>query len=421
MESIPFLTKDKVCSIQREFGTPVFVYDQKTLEYQACLVLGFPNAFGLNARYAMKACSTSAVLKVLTDAGLHIDASSGYEVERALRAGVSPELIQLTAQQVPDNLKALVEAGILFNACSIAQIHTFGTLFPGRQLSIRVNPGLGSGHNNRTNVGGPSASFGIWHEHLDEALAVGRSYGLKFARLHTHIGSGSDPKVWQRVALMSLDICSRLLDATVLNLGGGYKIGKVEGEETTDLQKIGLPIVEAFRSFEANYGRRLHLEVEPGTYLVANSCALIAKVIDIADTGCDGYRFIKVDTGMTEMLRPSMYGAQHSIEVIPADTEGRNHLEYVVVGHCCESSDVITPAPGNPEGLQLRLLPETRTGDLVVIGGAGAYCSSMAAKNYNSFPEATEVMISRNGSVELIRKRQTLNQIMQNEVMPSFL
>ena len=124
---------------------------------------------------------------------------------------------------------------------------------------------------------------------------------------------------------------------------------------------------------------------------------------------------------MTEMLRPSMYGAQHSIEVIPADTEGRNHLEYVVVGHCCESSDVITPAPGNPEGLQLRLLPETRTGDLVVIGGAGAYCSSMAAKNYNSFPEATEVMISRNGSVELIRKRQTLNQIMQNEVMPSFL
>ena len=105
MVAVPFLTEDKVRSIQQEFGTPVFVYDQKMLESQSRLVLGFPNAFGLTARYAMKACSTSAVLKVLTDAGLHVDASSGYEVERALHAGVSPERIQLTAQQVPDNRK----------------------------------------------------------------------------------------------------------------------------------------------------------------------------------------------------------------------------------------------------------------------------------------------------------------------------
>jgi diaminopimelate decarboxylase len=416
---VPFLTKDKTRSIQQKFGTPVFVYDQKTLEHQARLVLGFPNAFGLTARYAMKACPTSAVLKVLTDAGLHIDASSGHEVERALRAGVSPERIQLTAQQLPDNLRALVERGVRFNASSVAQIRAFGALFPGRQLSIRVNPGLGSGHNNRTNVGGPAASFGIWHEHLHEALAAGRRYGLKFIRLHTHIGSGSDPKVWQRVALMSLDTCSRLPDVTVLNLGGGYKIGRVKGEETTDLQKIGLPVAAAFRAFAAKHGRRLHLEVEPGTYLVANACALIATVIDVVDTGRRGYTFLKVDTGMTEILRPSMYGAQHPIEVIPAVTGGRSRVKYVVVGHCCESGDVLTPAPGSPEALQPRLLPETRVGDLIVLGGAGAYCSSMAAKNYNSFPEAAEVMISENGSAELIRKRQTLDQIVQNEVMMS--
>jgi diaminopimelate decarboxylase len=207
----------------------------------------------------------------------------------------------------------------------------------------------------------------------------------------------------------------------VLNLGGGHKIGRVTGEETTDLQKIGLPVAEAFRAFAAKYGRRLHLEVEPGTYLVANTCALIATVIDVVDTGPDGYRFIKVDAGMTEILRPSMYGAQHPIEVVPATTGERTRLEYVVVGHCCESSDVLTPAPGNPEALQPRSLPETRIGDLIVLGGAGAYCSSMAAKNYNSFPEAAEVMISKEGSIELIRRRQTPDQIVQNEVMPSFL
>jgi len=421
MNWIPFLTRDKARFLQRKFGTPVFIYDQKTLQHQVRLVLGFPNAFGLTARYALKACPTSAVLKVLTDAGLHVDASSGPEVERAIRAGVPPERIQLTAQQVPDNLPALVKSGVRFNACSIAQIRVFGTLFPGRQLSIRVNPGLGSGHNHRTNVGGPAASFGIWHEHLHAALAVGRKYGLKFTRLHTHIGSGSDPKIWQRVALMSLDICSRLRDVTVLNLGGGYKIGRVEGEETTDLRKIGLPIVKAFRAFAAEHGRRLQLEVEPGTYLVANACALITTVVDVVDTGRRGYRFLKVDAGMTEMLRPSMYGAQHPIEVVPAATGERRREKYVVVGHCCESSDVLTPAPGRPESLQPRLLPETRIGDVIVLGGAGAYCSSMAAKNYNSFPEAAEVMIAENGSAELIRKRQTLDQIMQNEVMPSFL
>jgi len=159
--------------------------------------------------------------------------------------------------------------------------------------------------------------------------------------------------------------------------------------------------------------------VEPGTYLVANSCALIATVIDVVDTGRRGYKFLKVDAGMTEILRPGMYGAQHPIEVVPAAAGGRSQVKYVVVGHCCESGDVLTPASGSPEALQPRLLPETRVGDLIVLGGAGAYCSSMAAKNYNSFPEAAEVMISENGSAELIRKRQTLDQIVQNEVMMS--
>jgi diaminopimelate decarboxylase len=421
MELIPFLTEDNVRSIQRDFGTPVFVYDQRALEHQARTVLGFPNAFGLTVRYAMKACPTGAVLKVLAGSGLHIDASSGYEVERALRVGIPPERIQITAQQLPGDLKALVEKGVLFNACSIAQIHAFGSLFPGRSLSIRVNPGLGSGHSNRTNVGGPAASFGIWHEHLDEALAAGRTYGLKFNRMHTHIGSGSDPAVWQHVALMSLDICSRLPDATVLSLGGGYKVARVPGEQTADLAKIGLPIADAFRSFAVRHSRKLHLEVEPGTYLVANTCALIATAIDVVDTGPAGYRFIKVDSGMTEILRPSLYGSQHPIEVVPATPQKRPRAEYVVVGHCCESGDVLTPAPGDPESLAPRLLPETQIGDAVVVGGAGAYCSSMASKNYNSFPEAAEVMILKGGSAALIRKRQTLDQVVANEVMPPSL
>lgn len=416
LELVPFLSEDRVRAIQREFGTPVYVYDQASLERQARLVLAFPNAFGLTARYAMKACPTAAVIRVLSDAGLHIDASSGFEAERAMRAGVPADHIQITAQQAPADLRALVEKGVKFNACSISQIEAFGRLFPGRDLCIRINPGLGSGHSNRTNVGGPSASFGIWHEHLEEALAEARRHSLRITRLHTHIGSGSDPEVWAHVALMSLEMCERLPEVAVLNLGGGHKIGRVAGEKTTDLQAIGPRVAEAFREFAARHGRRLHLEVEPGSYLVANTCALIATAIDVVDTGREGYRFIKADTGMTEILRPAMYGAQHPIEVVPVGREERGRADYLVVGHCCESGDVLTPAPGNPEGLETRRLAETRIGDAVVIGGAGAYCSGMSAKNYNSFPEAAEVMIRSSGSVELIRRRQTLDQVLQNEI-----
>lgn len=421
MEQLSFLSADQVREIRREFGSPVYVYDQKTLEAQADSVLNFPNAFGLTARYAMKALPNAAVIRILTQRGLHIDASSGYEAERAMRVGVPANHIQVTAQQIPDNLKALVEQGVIYNACSLNQLRAFGELFPGHSLSVRINPGAGSGHSNRTNVGGPAASFGIWHEHIDEVYQICKDHNLKVTAMHTHIGSGSDPEVWERVALMSLEICVGFPDTQTLSLGGGYKVGRMKGEVSTDLQVIGSHVVEAFQMTAGKSGRKLRLEVEPGTYLVANAGAIVTTAMDIVDTGKDGYRFIKIDSGMTETVRPSMYGAQHPLVVVPAEDEIRGVGEYLVVGHCCESGDVLTPAPNDPEGLLPRELTEAKVGDAVVIGGAGAYCAGMASKNYNSFPEAAEVLIDRDGNTHLVRKRQTLDQILVNEVVPAFL
>jgi len=421
MEQLSFLSAEQVREIRREFGSPVYVYDQKTLEKQADSVLNFPNAFGLTARYAMKALPNAAVIRILTQRGLHIDASSAYEAERAMRAGVPANHIQLTAQQPPDNLKALVEKGVIFNACSLNQLRAFGELFPGHSLSVRINPGAGSGHSNRTNVGGPAASFGIWHEHIDTVHQICKANNLKVTAMHTHIGSGSDPEVWERVALMSLEICVGFPDTQTLSLGGGYKVGRMKGEVATDLQVIGSHVVEAFQMTAGKSGRKLRLEVEPGTYLVANAGAIVTTAMDIVDTGKEGYRFIKIDSGMTETVRPSMYGAQHPIVVVPAEDEKRGVGEYLVVGHCCESGDVLTPAPNDPEGLLPRELTEAKVGDAVVIGGAGAYCAGMASKNYNSFPEAAEVLVDREGNTHLVRKRQTLDQILVNEVVPAFL
>ena len=416
-----FLNDDQVRAIRAEFGSPVYVYDQRTLEAQAQAVLNFPNAFGLTARYAMKALPNSTVIRILTQKGLHIDASSGYEAERAMRAGVPGPHIMLTAQQIPKNLKHLIEQSVIFNACSLNQLQTFGDLFPGRSLSVRINPGMGSGHSKRTNVGGPAASFGIWHEYISDVHEICKQRDLTITTMHTHIGSGSDPEVWERVALMSLKICVGFENATTLSLGGGYKIGRMPGEVSTDLQVIGQHMAEAFEMTAGKTGRALRLEVEPGTYLVANAGAIVATAIDVVDTGKDGYKFIKIDTGMTEVIRPSMYGAQHPISVVPAGEEKRGVDEYIVVGHCCESGDVLTPAPDDPEGLLPRLLTKTKVGDAVVIGGAGAYCAGMSSKNYNSFPEAAEVLLDRDGALHLIRKRQTLDQVLQNEIVPDFL
>ena len=421
MEKLSFLSEDQIRVVQQQFGTPTFVYDQKTLEAQAQKALAFPNAYGLTARYAMKACPSAAVIRILNRAGLHIDASSGYEALRAMRAGVPAEHIQITAQQLPDNLQELVNLGVLYNACSLHQLAAYGRLFPGNEISVRINPGLGSGHSNRTNVGGPSSSFGIWHEYIDQVLATAVAHDLRVTGLHSHIGSGSDPEVWQRCARLTLEVATQLPDIERVSMGGGFKVGRMGGEVSTNLQHAGQPVAAEFERFAQERGRKLHLEIEPGTFFVANAGALVCSIIDVVDTGVQGSRFIKIDSGMTEVLRPSMYGAQHPIVVVPARPEERAQNEYLVAGHCCESGDILTPAVDNPEGLEARLLTEAKIGDAVFIGGSGAYCAGMAAKNYNSFPEAPEVLLDDNGALHLLRQRQTLDQLLANESLPAFL
>jgi diaminopimelate decarboxylase len=415
MQQVPFVEASRARRIAREFGTPVYVYDRATLERAAAEVKAFPSAFGLTARFAIKALPAAAILRIFHDQGLKFDASSGFEAERALLAGLPPRDVQITAQELPKNLRELIESGVEFVACSLHQLRTYGALFPNTDITVRINPGRGSGHNNRTNVGGPGASFGIWHGLLNEVLAAAREHGLRITGMHTHIGSGGDPEVWKHCARLSLEIAAKLPDVTTLSLGGGFKVARVPGEVSANLQEIGNALLEDFRRFAEKHGRKLHIEVEPGTYLTANAGALVASVADVVSTKPEGYDFIKLDTGMSEILRPSMYGAQHAMALVPQDGGVRAPRDYVVVGHCCESGDILTPAPGEPEELKPRRLIEAKVGDLFVIGGAGAYCSSMSAKNYNSFPEAPEVLIENDGSLRLIRRRQTLESVVERE------
>ncbi|RPG83971.1 MAG: diaminopimelate decarboxylase [Coraliomargarita sp. TMED73] len=410
-----FLDGATAGSIAASFGTPVYVYDSETLEANAQAALDFPNAYGLTVRYAMKAAPNRAILKQFCAAGLQIDASSGHEARRAMAAGFPAGAISLSSQELPEDFDQLHRQGVAINACSLHQLERFGAAFPGGEIGLRFNPGAGSGGNNRTNVGGPSSSFGIWHAWIDQVKEMVDRFGLKVVRIHTHIGSGSDPAVWQTIAGMSLDLVRQFESVHTLNLGGGYKVARMEDEVGTDLQDCGAPVAEKFREFAAETGREIKLEIEPGTFLLANACSLLAKVQDRVSTGSEGYEFIKLDTGMTEILRPSLYGAQHPIRIVQQEPRAGQRA-YVVAGHCCESGDILTPAPGDPELLAPRLLPLTEIGDLCLIDGVGAYCSAMSTKHYNSYPEAAEVLLDGDRQPHLIRRREDPEALWANEI-----
>ena len=432
-----FLTSEQATEVRKCFDTPCYVYDRAGLEDAAKQAKAFPAPYGLTLRYAMKANPSRGILELFRDLGLHVDASSDYEVERALRAGFEPQSIQLTSQMPSKTLKEHVARGVIFNACSLHQLEQFGKEARGGSLAVRINPGLGSGESNRRNTGGPAASFGIWHEYLDDVKATAKKYDLKIITLHSHIGSGTDPEMWKKVTHMTLDIAAMLPDIVRVNLGGGFKVGRMpEGptvslrdlgghasqrgpvhrqlwEPTVDLDDVGRHVFAEIEGFKERYKRELHLEIEPGTYLVARAGAVVATCVDVVNTGREGYYFAKLDTGMTEVLRPSLYGAQHPIDVLAT---GRDVVETVFVGPCCESGDILTPAPGNSEALAPRFVPKPKIGDLVVVGGAGAYCAAMSTINYNSYPQAPEVMLEHDGTLRLLRKRQAPESVWANEV-----
>jgi diaminopimelate decarboxylase len=409
----PALSIEQAAEVRRRFGTPCYVYDRAGLEGAARQALAFPAPFGFTLRYAMKANPSRGILAVFRELGLHIDASSDHEVERALRAGFPPDTIQLTSQMPSDRLPRHLARGVVYNACSLRQLEEFGRIAGGREVSVRMNPGLGSGSTNRTNTGGPAASFGVWHEYLGEAKSLAERYDVKITRLHSHIGSGTDPEVWKRVTRMTLDLAAKLPEVKVVNLGGGFKVGRMPGEPSVDLADVGAHVRHELLAFRDRDGRALHLEIEPGTYLVATAGFVVATCIDVVDTGRDGYLFAKLDTGMTEVTRPSLYGAQHPIRVLASD---REQSDVVFVGPCCESGDILTPATGDPEALAPRRVARPIIGDLVIVDGAGAYCAAMSTINYNSYPQAPEVMLELDGTLRLLRRRQSLEQIWQNEM-----
>jgi diaminopimelate decarboxylase len=262
-------------------------------------------------------------------------------------------------------------------------------------------------------VGGPNSSFGIWHEHIQRVQDIAAHHNLTITRVHSHIGCGADPIIWDIAAKQTLAILEQFPQATILNLGGGFKVARYPGEKATDLQNVGRQLSSLLAQFADRTGRELHIEIEPGTFLVANAGTLLSSVIDITNTGKNDYTFAKLDTGMNDIMRPALHASQHPI--IPLSSAPKPPHGYVIVGHNCESTDLLTPDPDDSEAPLPRLLPELSIGELVAIEGTGAYCSAMNMSGYNSFATPNEVIITTSGEIKLVNRSITIDQFMASE------
>ena len=403
-----------VRKISEEFGTPVYAYSITALRQSIEEIKQLSPV----TRYAMKACSNTRILKEMLGHGIKIDAVSVYEVRRAIKVGFRPEDICFTSDVFSnsDDVHFCLEKNIFTNCGTLGMLEEYGSAFEsiGRgslKVSIRINPGEGAGHSKKTNTGGPYSKHGIWYENLNEARDIAKKYNLIISGVHIHIGSGGDMDHLKRITGKLVDFAKEFNDLEVVNFGGGLPYQYDPDLPQEDISRYKSILTERVEVLENHFDRKIICEIEPGRRFVAGCGYLIGEVRALNHTfEEDGRRlnYVLGNIGFCHLLRPMAYGAFHPIWIVGDDLGPEQDI--IVAGPVCESGDVLTQKDEEPVP---RRLPMPKAGDLIVVGGAGAYGFSMSS-NYNTQPLIPEVVVE-GGQCELTRRRQTLDDILREE------
>lgn len=401
-----------VADLAKEFGTPTYVYDSAKIAERINDLKKFDVI-----RYAQKANSNIAVLDFVRRHGVVVDAVSVGEIHRAIAAGYSisgePDPIVYTADIFDKSILEFIKANpIHCNAGSPDMITQLGEIRPGAEITLRINPGFGHGHSQKTNTGGDSSKHGIWHDQVPECIERAKTAGVTISGLHMHIGSGTDfehlSQVCESMKATALKIGSSI---NMISAGGGLPTPYKESDEMIDIDRY-FELWDATRKeLEAEFGHPISLEIEPGRYLSAESGYLISEIRAIKKMGEKLYYL--VDAGFNNLARPIMYGSYHPISICSSG-ESTAVVNAIVGGPLCESGDIFTQEEGG--FVCSRELPEANVGDYLIIECAGAYGFVMSS-NYNSKPFAAEVLLHE-GKPHLIRERQTNEDLIQGESIP---
>ena len=355
--------------------TPRYVYDLDTVRERArALKTKLPVDRLL---YAIKANSHPAILKALAEEGLGMECVSPGELKRVAETvpADTPRLFTPNFAPRSDYREAL-EAGVLLTVDSLHPMEHWVETFEGHDISVRIDLGRGLGHHDKVRTGGSTSKFGLPLDQLDAFVHLATARRARIVGLHAHLGSGVlDPAHWAEVYAQLASIAERIPTVAFLNIGGGLGVPSHPGERPLDLDAVGAALAEVKRVYP-----QYQLWMEPGRFLVAESGVLLAKVTQLKGKGA--WRYLGVDAGMHNLIRPALYDAWHEIANLTRFNEPATAM-YQVVGPICESGDVL----GND-----RRLPESREDDVILIATTGAYGQVMSSP-YNLRGPAEEIVL----------------------------
>ncbi|HEX8374750.1 MAG TPA: diaminopimelate decarboxylase [Geminicoccaceae bacterium] len=401
-------------AIAAAVGTPCYVYAAGAMRAG---LAGFRHAFRHRPTllcYALKANSNLAVVRLLAAEGAGADTVSGGEVRRALAAGVPPRRIVLAGvAKADDEIRLALATGILqLNVESVPELVRIGEIATAMgvtaPVALRVNPDVAAETHDRISTGRREDKFGIDHARAGEAFALARELpGVEPVGLHIHIGSqigrvASFEPAYARAVAMFRDLRSAGLPLRRLDLGGGFGVRYLDEARPVPGELAAL--VDRLTD-----GLDCELILEPGRVLVAEAGVMLARVIYLKET--DARRFLVLDAGMNNLIRPMLYGAHH--EILPVREPGEAEaglLAIDVVGPVCESTDVFA---------RDRRLPPLGRGDLVAFTAAGAYGAVMAS-DYNSRPSAAQVLVDGD-RFAVVKPRREAEEQFADERIPEWL
>jgi diaminopimelate decarboxylase len=320
-----------------------------------------------------------------------------------MKAGFPSDRITFVGNNVPRNeLQFAVDHGILVSVDSLSQLKLLGEINRGGSVCLRINPGIGAGHHDKVITGGKKAKFGIAVEDLPLAQEIAARCEMTICGLNQHIGSlFLQPDAYVAAAAAILELAAMIPSVETVDLGGGFGIPYRHGVEARlDLAALGAQLDTLINDWATSH-RPISIRTEPGRYVVAECGALLGTVTAVKEN----YNtfFVGTDIGFNTLVRPVMYDSYHEISVVPRAE--RPYEEYskpvYVVGQICESGDILAHD---------RVIPCCHEGDALIVHDAGAYGFAMAS-TYNSRPLPAEVLVEKDGTIRLIRKAQTLQDL----------
>ena len=402
-----FLSDDKVFELIKKYGSPLYVYDERILRKSCREMHNLLPKKNLRVNYSAKANSNIEILKIVRDEDIDVDAMSPGEIYVQKLAGYNADRIFYIGNNVSkEEMQYAINEKVLVSVDSLAQLESFGQINPGGDVAVRFNPGIGTGHHQKVVTAGKKTKFGVQKDFIPQVKAILEKYNLNLVGIDQHIGSlFLEPDAYIKGVESLLEIATQFSGLKFIDMGGGFGVPYHEGECRLDLKELSEKLNAVLDEFLKDYDNKdVIFKIEPGRYIPAECGVLLGEVYSVKENY--GTTYVGTDLGFNVLMRPVLYDSYHAITIIKSNKSENGKEVATIVGNICESGDIIANE---------REMRKVSEGDIVAVGSAGAYGFSMSS-NYNCRLKPAEVLIDKDGNDRLIRRRDTIEDLIRNFV-----